>query len=63
MSYEKKLDSRTVSCFFVRYSEKSRSFMFYCLSIKNITQTDNAKFIKDIQNSESQLHKNFTFEE
>jgi len=23
---------------------------------------DNSKFIKDIQNSESQLHKDFTFE-
>ena len=61
--HEKKLDSKTVSCFFVGYSERSRGFRFYCPSTKNIIETDNAKFIEDIQNSESQLHKDFIFEE
>jgi len=46
--HEKKLDSRTVSCFFVGYSERSRGFRFYCLSTKNIIETDNAKFIEKI---------------
>jgi len=63
MPHEKKLDSKTVSCFFVGYSERSRGFMFYCPSTKNIIEMDNVKFIEKIQNSGSQLHKNFTFEE
>ena len=63
MPHEKKLDSRTVSCFFVGYSERLRGFRVYCPSNKNIIETDNANFIEDIQNSDSQLHKNFIFEE
>jgi len=61
--HEKKLDSRTFSCFFIGYSETSRGFRFYCPSTKNIKGTNNAKFIEKIQNSGSQLHKDFTFEE
>ena len=56
--YEKKLDLKTVSCLFV-----DKYFRFYYPSTKNIIETDNVKFIKDIQNSESQLYKNFTSEE
>jgi len=61
--YEKKLDLRIVSCFFIGYSERSRDFKFYCPSTKNIIETDNAKFIEKIQNIGSQLHEDFTFEE
>jgi len=63
MTHEKKLDLRTVSCFFVGYSKRSRGLRFYCPSTKNIIETNNAKFIEEIQNSGSQLHKDFTFEE
>jgi len=55
MPHEKKLDSRTLNCFFVGYSERFRGFRFYCTSTKNIIETDNAKFIKEIQNNGSQL--------
>ena len=48
--------------FFVGYFERSRDFRFYCPSTKNIIETDIAKFIEEIQNSRSQLHKDFTFE-
>jgi len=41
--YKKKLDSRTISCLFVGYSERYRGFRLYCPSTKNI-KTDNAKF-------------------
>ena len=41
--HEKKLNSRTVSCFFVAYSGRYKSFRFYCPSTKNIIETDNAK--------------------
>ena len=62
MPHQKKLDSKTVSCLFVRYSERYKDFRFYYLSTKNI-KTDNAKFFEDIQNSGSKLYKNFTLEE
>jgi len=61
--YKKKLDSRTVSCLFIGYSDKYRGFRFYCPSTKNIIETDNAKFFEDIQNSGGQLYKDFIFEE
>jgi len=63
MPHEKKLDSGTISCFFVGHSKRFRGLRFYCPSTKNLIETDNAKFIDDIQNSRSQLYKNFTFEE
>ena len=45
----KKLDSRTVSCYFVRYSERSRGFKFYDPSIRSFFETSNAKFIEDVE--------------
>ena len=64
MPHEKKLDLRTVNCFFVGHSEWSRGFsFFYCPSTENIIETDNAKFLRICQNSGSQLYKDYTFEE
>jgi len=37
--------------------------MFYCPSTNSIIETDNPKFIEKIQNSGSQLHKDFIIEE
>lgn len=61
---ERKLDSRTVSCYFIGYSERSRGFKFYCPSINTIIETDNVKFIEDVESSGSaQQPRNFEFEE
>ena len=57
------MGSRIVRCLFVGSSERYKDFKFYCSSTKNIIETDNAKFFEDIQNSESQLCKDFRFEE
>ncbi|RVW68648.1 Retrovirus-related Pol polyprotein from transposon TNT 1-94 [Vitis vinifera] len=46
---EKKLDSRTVSCYFVGYSERSRGFKFYDPSTRSFFETGNAKFIEDVE--------------
>ncbi|RVW14113.1 hypothetical protein CK203_099175 [Vitis vinifera] len=46
---EKKLDSRTVSCYFVGYSEMSRGFKFYDPSTMSFFETGNAKFIEDVE--------------
>ena len=57
------MDSRTVSCYFVGYSERSRGFKFYCPSTNTIIETDNAKFIEDVESSGSAQRRNFLFEE
>ncbi|RVX08106.1 Retrovirus-related Pol polyprotein from transposon TNT 1-94 [Vitis vinifera] len=46
---EKKLDSRTVSCYFVGYFERSRGFKFYDPSTRSFFETGNAKFIEDVE--------------
>ncbi|RVX19364.1 Retrovirus-related Pol polyprotein from transposon TNT 1-94 [Vitis vinifera] len=46
---EKKLDSRTMSCYFVGYSERSRGFKFYDSSTRFFFETGNAKFIEDVE--------------
>jgi len=60
--YEKKLDLKTVSCLFVGYFERYRGFRFYCPSNKSIRRIM-LNFFEDIQNSGSQLYKDFIFEE
>ena len=46
---EKKLDSRTVSCYFVRYSEMLRGFKLYDPSTRFLFEMSNAKFIEDVE--------------
>ena len=47
--HEKKLDSRTVSFYFIGYSERSRGYKFYDPTTKSIFQTGNARFFKDVE--------------
>ena len=60
---EKKLDSRTVSCYFVRYSERSRGFKFYDPSSRSFFETGNAKFIEDVELSGRESLRKVVFEE
>ena len=60
---ERKLDARTVSCYFVGYSEKSRGFKFYNPSNRSFFETGNAKFIEDIDYSGSNHIRSIVFEE
>ncbi|RVX05262.1 Retrovirus-related Pol polyprotein from transposon TNT 1-94 [Vitis vinifera] len=59
---EKKLDSRTVSCYFVGYSERSRGFKFYDPSSRSFFETGNAKFIEDVELSGREPLRNVVFE-
>ncbi|KAM2043175.1 hypothetical protein ACFXTI_036479 [Malus domestica] len=60
---ERKLDPRTVSCRFIGYAEKSKGFKFYCSdSHTRIQETNNAKFIEDLEEGIVQ-HNNTYFEE
>ena len=60
---EKKLDSRTVSCYFVGYSERSRGFKFYDPSTRSFFKTGNAKFIEDVELSGRESLRKVLFEE
>ncbi|KAL6335947.1 hypothetical protein AAG906_003572 [Vitis piasezkii] len=60
---EKKLDSRTVSCYFVEYSERSRGFKFYDPSTRSFFETGNTKFIEDVELSEREPLRKVVFEE
>ena len=46
---ERKLDSRTISSYFVENLEKSRGFMSYDPSTRGIFETGNAHFFEDIE--------------
>lgn len=44
----KKLDSRTISCFFIGYPERSKGYRFYCPNhTTRIVETRNAEFIEN----------------
>ena len=60
---ERKLDSRTVSCYFVGHSERSKGFKFYDPSSKSFFETKNVKFIEDVEYSGSVKLRDLVFEE
>ncbi|RVW13227.1 Retrovirus-related Pol polyprotein from transposon TNT 1-94 [Vitis vinifera] len=60
---EKKLDSKTVSCYFVGYSERSRGFKFYDPSTRSFFETNNAKFIENVELSGREPLRKVVFEE
>lgn len=52
---EKKLDSRTISGFFIGYPEKSKGYRFYCPNHSTrIVETENATFIENDEVSGSE---------
>ena len=60
---EKKLDSKTVSCYFVGYSERSRGYKFYDPSTRSFFETGNAKFIEDVELSGREPLRKVIFED
>ncbi|TYK11910.1 Retrovirus-related Pol polyprotein from transposon TNT 1-94 [Cucumis melo var. makuwa] len=63
MPNERKLDPRTISCYFVGYSEHSRSFKFYDLTSKSFFETGNAKFLEDVEFKGEDKIKKVVFED
>ena len=47
--HERKLDSRTVSCYFVGYAERSRGFKFFIPTTRTFFETGNARFIDNVE--------------
>lgn len=61
----KKLDPRTVTCFFIGYPERSKGYRFYCpLRPMEIVETLHAKFVENDVSSGSLEHRSLrAFEE
>jgi hypothetical protein len=45
---EKKLDEKTISCYFIGYAERSRGYKFYDPANRTIFETNTFKFFEDI---------------
>ena len=60
---EKKLDFRTISCYFVGYSERFRGFNFYDLTIRSFFETGNARFLEEVEFEREDKSRDIVFEE
>ena len=60
---EKKLDSRTVSSYFVGYSERSRGYKFYDPASRSFFETGNAKFFEEVEFGGEDKVRDVVFEE
>ena len=60
---KRKLDLRTVSFYFVGYSEKSRGFKFYDSTKRTFFETRNARFFEEVEFEGGDKVKDFVFEE
>ena len=60
---EKKLDSRTISCYFIGYFERSKGYKFYDPTTKANFEKGNARFFEDVEFVEGEKIKDFLFEE
>ena len=57
------MDSRTVSCYSIGYSERSRGYKFYDPTTKSIFETGNARFFEDVEFDRGDKDRDFAFEE
>ncbi|KAF5788317.1 putative RNA-directed DNA polymerase [Helianthus annuus] len=61
---KKKIDMRTVSCYFIGYPERSKGYRFYCPShVTRIVESRIADFIEDFKVSGSSENGVFNFQE
>ena len=58
---ERKLDSKTVTCYFVGYFERSKGYKFYNPTTRSFFETRNAHFFEDVGLGGDSRH--ITFEE
>ena len=57
------MDSRTASCYFIGYSERSRGYKFYNPTTKSIFEMGNARFFEDVEFDRGDKNMDFAFEE
>ena len=56
------MDSRTFSCYFIGYSERSKGYKFYDPTTKSIFETGNARFFEDVEFDGGDKDRDFAFE-
>ena len=47
--HERKLDLRTISCYFVGYVERSRGYKFYNPTLRSFFEMENARFLEEVE--------------
>ena len=62
-SYERKLDSRIISCYFVGYAERSQGYKFYNPTLRSFFETGNARFLEKVEFRKEENIRNVVFEE
>ncbi|KAK1415826.1 hypothetical protein QVD17_31614 [Tagetes erecta] len=61
---QKKLDMKTVSCFFIGYPKHSKGYIFYCPShVTRIVETSHAEFLENSQVSGSSENSDYNLQE
>jgi len=60
---EKKLNSRTISSYFIGYSERSRGYKFYDPILKTIFETGTTTLFEDIEFERKNQIRKFVLEE
>ena len=61
--HERKLDSRTISSYFVGYAERSQGYKFYNPTLRSFFETGNARFLKEVEFGKKENIRNVVFEE
>ena len=60
---ENKLDSKTINSYFVGYSEHSRGYKFYALTLKIVFEIGTTWFFEDVEFGGRNKVRDITFEE
>ena len=61
--HERKLDSRTISCYFVGYVECYWWYKFYNPTLRSFFETGNARFLEEVEFGKEENIRNVVFEE
>ncbi|RDY03185.1 hypothetical protein CR513_13259, partial [Mucuna pruriens] len=61
--HERKLDSRTISYYFVGYAECSRGYKFYDPTSRSFFETGNARILEEVEFGKEENIRNVVFEE
>ena len=61
--HERKMDSRTISCYFVGYVERSQGYNFYDPTLRSIFETENARFLEEVEFGKEENIRKVVFKE
>ncbi|RDY13060.1 hypothetical protein CR513_02069, partial [Mucuna pruriens] len=61
--HERKLDSRTIGCYFVGYVERSRGYKFYDPTSRSFFETGNVRILEEVEFEKEENIRNAVFEE